>query len=251
MVLWTIAVLALLGAGLTASSRTGLRIAAAMRDAAQVEAAADGAVHEAILRLADGGGLHWPADRIPRETQIGGIPVVVTVENLAGRLNPNTAPDALIAAVLTRFGLDAEPAAALGSALFDWHMPGPLASAGGTRRRAYMAAGLGYFPPGQPFERDDEARAVLGMTPAIAAVLRPFLSIHNDGPIDPAFAAQPLRLALEATGINQFAAPEPSATVEIVADARLPSGAAFERRAVIRFRAGVRFQILDWSQGGD
>jgi len=246
LVLWTIALLALLGTQLVSAGRTELRLVFAMRDAALVRTAADGAVHEAIWRLADGGAPHWPADRVPRLTRIGGVPVSVTIENLSGRLNPNTAPGDLIGAVLTHLGMEPSRALAQGAAVFDWHMPGQLPSPGGAKLPAYRAAGLTYGPPGQPFENDAEIGAVLGMTPDIAAALRPFLSVYNEGAIEPRFAAPILRLALEETGTNQTAGQNSSETVEIVAVATGAHDASYSRRAVARFRSGEPFQILYW-----
>jgi general secretion pathway protein K len=170
----------------------------------------------------------------------------VTIETLAGRLNPNTAPGDLIAAVLVHLGMTADRALAQGAAVFDWHMPGQLASPGGAKLPAYRAAGLDYGPAGQPFENDAEIGVVLGMTPAVTAALRPFLSIYNERAIDPVFAAPVLRLALEETGTNQPETPGAPETVEIVAVAGR-GGASFLRRAVVRFRPGEPFQILNWA----
>ena len=248
LVLWTVGLLALIGARLTGGSRTDLAIAARLVEAAAVEAAADGAVHEAILRLADGGGLHWPADRVPRITEMGGVRVDVTIENLAGRLNPNTAPAALMAALLFRLGMPGERALAQGAALQDWRMPGANAMLGGRKQQIYRMAGLAYGPPGQSFEQDDEIEAAAGMTPEVAAALRPFLSIHNGGAIDPLHAAPALRQALEDTGINQLAAQTPAATVEILALARAGAEARFIRRAIVRFTPGRPVQFLAWGR---
>jgi general secretion pathway protein K len=248
LTLWTLALLALLAARLVSGGRTDLRLTGMARDAAAVRAAADGAVYEAIWRLAAGGELHWFPDSRPRATVIGGVAVTVTIEDLAGRLNPNLAPPELIGALLARLGMPADQAMAEGAAFFDWHMPGARASPGGAKLPEYRAAGLAYGPPGQPFEHDSEIAAVLGMTPNAAAALRPFLSIYNEGAIVPARAAPVLRQALEDTGTNQPGDPATAPlTVEIQALARTDSGAAFPRRAVVRFKPGEPFRILNWT----
>ncbi len=248
MVLWTTALLAMIGIRLLTAGRTDIQVSATLINALRVEAAADGAVNEAIVRLADGAALHWPADNVPRMTRVGRSPVLVTIENLAGRINPNTAPAELIAALLIHLGVPSEPAGALGAAVFDWHMPGPIASPGGAKRPAYRSAGLDYGPPGQPFENDDEIAAVLGMTPAIAAALRPFVSIYNDKAVDPGVAPAIVQRAWADAGTNQVASQGSSDTVEITAVATLGDGARFARRAVVRFRAGEPFHILAWSR---
>lgn len=248
--LWAAALLSLLGAGLISAGRTETRLTGTARLSAAVRAAADGAVHEAIWRHATTGAAHWPAGAPPVQTAIGGIGVTVTIESLAGRVNSNRAPAALMGAVLARLGVSRDEAMFLGEAMFDWHMPGRFASGGGTKLRAYQSAGLSHAPPDQPFESDGEIASVLGMNESAAAALRPYFSIYNDGAIDLTLAAPPVRLAIEDTGTNQPAGQAGSETVEIVAVARAPGGHVFPRRAVVRFRPEEVAHILDWGEAG-
>ena len=56
LVLWTMALLALLGAQVTGAGRAETRLAAALRSGAQLQAAADGAIYETIWHVLDGSG---------------------------------------------------------------------------------------------------------------------------------------------------------------------------------------------------
>ena len=60
IVLWTLGLLSLLIAGLAATGRSVTSVAGNVRDSASVEAAADGAVRQAIFQLRTGA---WPPDR--------------------------------------------------------------------------------------------------------------------------------------------------------------------------------------------
>ncbi len=246
LVLWTLALLALLETRLIGDGRAELQLLRRQDLAAQGVAAAEGGIHEAVWRHAASGSAHWPADGVVRVTRVGAAEVTVRIDPLAGRLNPNIAPAGLIAALLARLGEPADRAEVLGAAAFDWHMPNGLASSGGSKQASYRAAGAGYAPPNQGFETDDEISAVLGWSAGLAAAMRPYLSIHNDGAIDRRLASPVLGLALEATGTNQPEAAVPSETIEITAIARLAGGIMIQRRAVARARAGKRFQFLDW-----
>jgi general secretion pathway protein K len=52
----------------------------------------------------------------------------------------------------------------------------------------YQAAGLDYRPPGAPLETLDELGRVLGMTPAILATIRPYLTLYGPPQPNPATA---------------------------------------------------------------
>ena len=56
IVLWTMVLLALLTAQITGAGRAEAQMAAALRNAAQLQAAADGAVYETIWHMLDGSG---------------------------------------------------------------------------------------------------------------------------------------------------------------------------------------------------
>ena len=99
---------------------------------------------------------------------------------------------------------------------------------------------------GSPARTAWRRRTPDGIRWLLAAALRPFLSIYNEGAIEPRFAAPILRLALEETGTNQTTSQNSSETVEILAEATGAHDASYRRRAVVRFRSGEPFQILYW-----
>ncbi len=243
------ALLALLGTKLTAAGRTEAQIARNLRDAAEAEAAADGAIAEALFHLQATGPQGWGVDGRVHRFQVGAAAVEVRLESETGRLNPNTAPVAVLASLLRQIGLAPDAAGKLAGAIFDWHTQGSLSVAGGTKEAAYRAAGRTNGPTGRPFETVGELELVLGMTPQILARLRPLLSVYNEAGVDARFASPELRTALSAAGLG-FDTPDPTNTVlAATAIALLPSGARATRRAVIQPRRsgdGTPFRILTW-----
>ena len=253
IVLWTLGLLALIGAQITASGRTETRLAANLRGNAVVEAAADGAVHQAMMRLMQG---VWRADAAPHVVRIGPAVVEVRMEDEAGKVNPNFASLPVMQALLRNIGLDPPRAASLGAAIIDWRTRSLNPLPGGAKTPQYRAAGLPYGPASRPFESLDEIGLVLGMTPQVLARLRPLLSVYNDNDVDRAAANPVADQALEESRLGRGPAAQASIdngtiTATVRAAASGPEGARFTRQAVVRVKSEAAsgeppFQILTW-----
>jgi len=250
IVLWSVVLLALLVTQLVAAGRTELQLAANLRGAAVAEAAADGALHEAIFHLLDPA-TRWRADGVPHVLQRPSGTATVRIEDEGGKVNPNTAPPELLSALLRRAGADARTAGEIALAIVAWRFPnrqGPPAEA------AYRAAGKDYGPPGAPFRSVAEVGAVLGMTPALMDLLQQGLSVHTD--TDPVAAVAPpiVRQALidmRGPAPPGPAPPGPAPAPRTVAVTALMEGEGgrFTRRAVVRLGMSEKeppFQILTW-----
>ena len=147
IVLWTMVLLALLVTRITASGRAEAQVAANLRGSAVAEAAADAAVNAAVFHLLALGGQRWaPAGH--HRLNVAGADIDVGVENLAGRVNLNTASPELLGALLDVLGVGPYKAASLAAAILDWRMPSQRPHPGGAKAPQYQAAGRGYGPPG-------------------------------------------------------------------------------------------------------
>ena len=259
IVLWTLVLLTLLVTQLTAVGRGEARLALNLRTAAAAEAAADGAIVEAIFHLLDSSPAHWPADGRPRDLRLGGARVTVRIDSEAGRVNPNTAQPQLLAALLHAVGADTATATRVAGAIVDWRFPDAQGTADGPgtggKAAAYRAAGRDYLPPGAHFETIDELGLVLGMTPDLLAGIAPYLTLAHEGDPDPGLAAAPvlaaLREAAAGTPLPPAATTLDESVVRITAAATGENASRFARRATVRIGAsregaGSLYQVLRW-----
>ncbi len=245
IVLWTLGLLSLLIAGLAATGRSATSVAGNVRDSAIVEAAADGAVRQAIFQLRLGA---WPAAGQGHRVVVGQATVDVTMESQQGRINPNLGSPATLAALFGRVGVDPARAFSLAREITDWRSTSPVSVAGGLKVERYRRANLPYGPPGGPFISVDELGLVPGMSADMLARLRPYVSVYQRGD---AGGTADAPLSGEAADDTATPSPTQDAIVRIRATAVLADGARFERDATVRLATQVNageppWQVLDW-----
>lgn len=254
IVLWVLVLLALLVSEITATGRSEAELAANLRGSAVAEAAADGAEASARFHFLEGGAGHWAADDSSHRLRMGDAQVEVVIADEDGRIDLNTAPRALLAALLHRVGVAPAAADRMAAAIVDWRSPGTVPSPGGAKVAEYRAAGMRWGPPGGPFRSRGELRLVLGMTPALVALLRPHISVFGSGEVDPAAADSIVRAALaDANGgiLPPWTGSE-ARTVRITARAMVGDGSRFVRTSVVRIDpASGESVTLAWSAGED
>src|SRR5438309_2067018 len=101
IVLWTLVLIGFIVAHLTASGRTEIRIAGNLVANSASQAAADGAIFEAVFSLSDPQPeQRWPVDGTPRQVIVGSSRVIVRLEDEASWINPSTASPVLLEALL-------------------------------------------------------------------------------------------------------------------------------------------------------
>ncbi len=236
LVLWALVLVSLIVSQLSATSRREARIAANLANSAKAESMADGAVYEAVVRLLDASAKRWPIDGKARRLQFDDGEALVRVQSEAGKVNPNTAPPALLQALLERVGVERGLAERLSVAIVRWREDDD--SQPKARIYAdYAAAGLDYGPPGESLESIDELGRVLGMTPPILAALRPHLSLYQQGLPDPALADPIVLAAIQTLPPDDDSEHGPAGGLQVVtitADARLGNGARFVRQAIVK-----------------
>jgi len=254
IVLWTMTLLALLGTRIAAAGHVEVQLATNLRNAAVAEAAADAAVHEAVFHLMGTGRQRWLLEG-RHHAALPEAGVDYRVEDLAGRINVNTAWPELLTALLEGLGMPSNQAISLAVAIVDWRSPDQKATSHGAKAAEYVAAGRTYGPPGAAFRDPRDLGDVLGMTPALLTLLLPHVSVWGEGDLDPAHAGPVVRSAMAAAGIrassNQGAGPE-SLTVAITAEATGPAGSRFVRFAIVQIALvpeNKPWRILAWATG--
>ncbi len=247
IVLWTLVLVSLLITHMITAAGQETRLAANLRGAAELGAAAEGGVQEAIFHALDKSAGHWVADGTPHIIAGSGRVLEIRILSEAGKVNLNTAPPELLAALLRATGIDRAKAAAITAAVVSWRAPPGEAPPMATE---YAEAGRGYAPPNAPFESVGELGDVLGVTPAIVERVAPYLTVHHDGDTDPTVADPIVRAALRDV-FGQI--PEGTGTlnesmVAITALAR-QGGNRAERSAIVQIGPtsdGSLYEILEW-----
>ena len=256
--LWTLSLLALLISQMAGSGRQAVRLAGNLRNAAAVQAAADGAVQEAGYHLVAGGTVHWSANGDLHALRQDGAEIRVRLDNQAGLINPSIASVELMTGLLRACGADSASAAHAAAAIVAWRYPSAQTDFGPA---VYRQAGRDYGPPGAGFQSLAEVGLVLGVTPPLLACMAPHLSLYRDNDPDPN-AADPVVLhAIElATGsvpaVGNAVADETVVLVRAIATG--PDGARATRRAVLhveppgqaagRSAAAPPFEVMTWER---
>jgi general secretion pathway protein K len=285
-VLWVLALLSVIAAGLVSQTHAELQIARNMKETAQARALAEGGVFLAIPHLLDPSlETKWQPDGQERIVEYGGGTIRIALQDEAGRIDLNAAPDELLAGLFAVLGVGSEETTRLVDAIADWKDSGDLHRLNGAKRDDYRRAGLPWVPRNGPFEAVEELRLVLGMTPALYARALPLVTIYSQNArVNPATAsaevlqalpgARPAEIArfvqardrAEAeraqtgrvlaplppmTGLEQFLAPGPSRVVTIRSEGQTPGGGLFVREAVVDMtgKADNPYVFLAWRKG--
>jgi general secretion pathway protein K len=255
IVLWTLVLIGFIVAQVTASGRTEIRIAGNLVSNSVAEAAADGAIFEAVFNQSDPRPeQRWPADGTTREIAVGSSRVRVRIEDEASWINPSSASPMLLEALLRVTGSDPESARRLAIGISEWVGSATAPRPQNAVLAEYRAAGLDYGPPAAPLESLDELGRVLGMTPATLAAIRPHLTLFGPQETNPATAdpvvAAALALASQAgpATLSANQAPQDLLTVRITAFASGPGNARVIRYAVVRTGPSLPrgYTVLAW-----
>lgn len=180
IVLWGLVLLAVIAAAFTTETRTEVTLARNLVENAKAKALADAGVHAAML------GLHrrevekrWRADGTVYSMASGEGEVSIVIDDEAGKIDLNAAPDELIQGLLVAVGLADGEARALTAAIADFRDADDETHLGGAEDAEYRAAGLAWGPKNKPFEAVEELHQVLGMTRQVYALAAPGLTVHS------------------------------------------------------------------------
>jgi general secretion pathway protein K len=267
-VLWILAFLTVVAAGLSVQARTDARMTRTMVDVARARAATEGAVDLLVWEL-----LHGSGDGDPRPVdgrvgvlEVAGTGVEVAVFDERGRIDLNKASAPLLDALFAAVGVDDAVRGPLVDAVLDWRDPDSLRRIAGAEDDEYARADRAYGAKDRPFDSVEELRLVLGMSPDIYVRVWPAVTVFSpQSDVDPgrapASVLQALRggralpepgsgdLALDPGDAGSGGAAGPRrGTFTILARARLPGGAA-RLAATVEIRQGPldrAVSVLDW-----
>jgi general secretion pathway protein K len=217
IVLLTMGFLALVGTQLVAAARSDTKLTENLKQAAILEAAADGAVAHALFAIQAAHDPDLRADGVARILRIGQTAVSIRVWNENDRVNPNIASTVLLRYLIVQAGTPPALADRLAADMVDWRTAGSNLRDGEAKAVRYRAAGLSYAPPGTPFQTVQEVTDVLGMTPELFKRLAPHLTVLTDTDPDLTTSDPVVRQALtDASGIADDAQTTPTITDPVV-----------------------------------
>lgn len=280
LVLWATTLLTVIAASFVFSMRTDTLLAQNLSASARAQATADAGVQRALYELSKPGTdpQRWKGNGAAHGWEFGGAKINITIQDVSGKIDLNSASDSLLLGLLKSTGLDEGQSGALLDAIVDWRDGDDLRRINGAEAAEYQAAGLKYQPANAPFETTDELQRVLGMTPELYAQLAGALTVdsHQSG-INAAIASRQVLLALpgadaalvdaylvareEALSNNlpppPFApaaaavAGDTGSVYSVRAEAVLPDSATFIREAVVKINQGAVRKVVfqSWKEG--
>ncbi len=262
IVLWTMALLSLLAAQVTGAGRAETKLANALRGGAQLQEAADAAAYETIWHMLDGGGDYWTPGAMTAVINEPAGPVRVTVTDERGKLDINQSPVALLAALFAVVGADRGRAQLVANGVSDWRSQQPAGADTDTPLMAsYRSDGRVWGPAGQEFQRIDELKLVIGMTPALYAASRPYLTLALEQAPWTNYASPVVLAAIARAKRDGGLAVDPAdprgpVVLHLQARATGANGAAFTRRMLFRLDGTLsgpawKYRVLSWEDGPD
>ncbi|MGE0385516.1 MAG: general secretion pathway protein GspK [Gammaproteobacteria bacterium] len=245
IVLWIVALLAVLVGTRTMEARSRLQLARYQAEAARAAAAAQAGAYYALWQMTLAPQYQRIApDGAPHDIDLGGAVARVSIAGDADRVDINTAQEEDLAQLFERFGAAPNSTRALAQAVMDFRDADAMRRPAGAEDEDYRNAGLDHGPRNGPFLHPDELAQVLGMPDDLFRRVRAHVTIARTGTA--AFAAFIAASRARASGVS------PTAIVPNVTYAIDSTGSAGQARtnvsvlAVATGNRAVPYRIVAW-----
>lgn len=285
IVLWVIALVAVLLGSFAVIARTENLQARHLLDTTQARYAAEAGIHLAAYALRrNQPDKRWVPDGRPYKFRFNGADLTIKVNDESGKIDINAAdPQQLEQLFQSVGGLDQNKAQELAARVQDWRDPDDLVTVNGAEESDYKQAGLAYGPANGPFATVGELQQVLGMNYDLFRKLEPAITVYSGrGSPNPMYAPEQALMAMPGMtadmarnlidmrhqiapgtdpGISGLTLPDGTPliasggglTYSIQSIARLPNGAKATLDVTIRLggnNSGARpFVIMRWHEG--
>ncbi|HEY1506418.1 MAG TPA: hypothetical protein VGF92_19085 [Stellaceae bacterium] len=279
LVIWVLALLALLAAGVAADTSSETVITRSHLDIASARDAADSGVSLAILGLLDPDPTkHLPADGRETSFRFGNRTVAVSIADESGKIDLNSAPSELIAGLADELGMEASDRDALLAGIAARRETFTKLVGNPALFSSPLFSSIGGADPGglgtQPFADTSEIESLPGLPRGAAARLLPYLTVYSQRPtINPLTAPREALLAVPGispeevdffftaryqtnfekpalSGVDRYIGVTPMRAVTVTAKARSGT-ASFTREAVVLISGNLPtgpYRILRWQQ---
>lgn len=280
VVLWGTLMLSVLAAGYAKGTRTETVVAQQIVRAAQARALAEAAIYTGIHDLFKPVNMRrFRADGTLQELPASDAQVALTVQDVAGLIDINSASEELLDGALRAAGLDTDRRAPILDAILDWRDKDNLHRQSGAEDPEYERAGVSYGAKDGPFDTVEELQQVLGLNQDIYKALKPLVTVYSKQPgvnqmlapaevlraipgVDPAQIASYIQARATAAVPGQGTAPPPPFQSKfnsgqsgqafiLSAQARVSGGGSVRLQATVRLLRQVKnpFSILSWREG--
>ena len=270
LVLWLIALLTALIGAFALTARVEALQAKVLSGGVRANELARAGLEYSLVRLADTEPrTRWLPDGREYLWRYADAELELRIVDESGKVDLNQAGQPLLSALMQALGTERARAEQVSAAILDWRDADPLTQVnGGAEDPDYAAAGRPYGAKDAPFETVAEVEQVLGMDPALYALLEPYLTLYSGrGEPDPTYAQAPVLVAMgldPALYLAQRARPPGvvggaqlvgggSGTSSVESRARLEDGRIAVLRAVLRAGAGPVpgsvYTALRWQEG--
>jgi general secretion pathway protein K len=277
VVLWLVALLALMAVSQTAAVRTDTQIIGNLVESANARAAAYAGLQLAIVDVAKPlSAREMSPDGSLYALHFDSAALFIAISDEGGKVDINVAPAPLLDALLKASGVEEGRRAALVAAILDWRDKDTLRRLNGAEEEDYRAAGLDYGPRNGPFQSLEELALVLGFDAQLYYAFADSLTIYSGSATTNMAVATPLVLQAlhggsedgsDTLSDSTYTVDEPatdatsgfrgtggSNVFSIYVEARLDSGVRERLEAVVRLlpsRANtpLRYELLRWREG--
>lgn len=178
-VLAFLGVMSLIALGIVGASRGAVGNASRNLVRVQAQTAVESAVNIAIAELVAARTLIPDIVVAPRQVNVGGFVVTLTVRPERTKVDLNYADANLLAMLFRAGGADSDTAQSLAAAVEDWRDGDDLLRLNGAERGEYADAGLAYSPANAFFNSIEELRLVRGVTEPLFACLKPQITVFS------------------------------------------------------------------------
>lgn len=277
LVIWVLAILAVLAAGFAASTRSQTRLARNLLGAARARALAEAGISRATASLLQADPrARWRGDGTVYPLSLDGGTLRIRIEDEDGKIDLNEGSPELLGVLCAELAIEDATCSALVEGVLDRRRAAAPAEPPGVTGLRFGAPAPTPTQQDAAFTSVDELRQVPGLDAESFARLSPFLTVYAASErVDTAVAPREVLLAIPGVdpsavenllraraetppgivppplpGSTAYAGPGQLHAATIIAEARLPDGARFVRRSVIELTGQplAPVKVLEWRQ---
>lgn len=183
IVLWIITLLTIMAGSLVYTVRTETLLTSHAVEQAQAHALAEAGLNYAALQiLRPASARDWPVDGSQQTWRFGPGRVFITVTDVSGKVDLNSADREMLGILLTAAGTLEEDLDGLLDTIEDWRDADDLRRVNGAESDEYEAAGRSIGPKNKPFDSVEELQQVLGISSAVYRKMAKWVTVFSRQP---------------------------------------------------------------------